>query len=86
MGNAYLKSGDYDQAISSYQEFLQKASTGHLLRDPVLLSLGATYEAKPAWEMALEVYQRLYNEGGPAYQAQVQLCLGRVYEAIGDQK
>jgi tetratricopeptide (TPR) repeat protein len=51
-----------------------------------LESLGETYEAKKSWQEALEVYQRLGSEGAPVYQAQVQLYLGRVYEAIGDKQ
>jgi tetratricopeptide (TPR) repeat protein len=48
--------------------------------------LGETYEAKGSWQEAVEVYQRLASEGTPGYQAQAQLYLGRVYEAIGDQQ
>jgi tetratricopeptide (TPR) repeat protein len=51
-----------------------------------LESLGETYEAKESWQEAVEVYQRLASEGNPVYQAQAQLYLGRVYEAIGDQQ
>ena len=54
------------------------------MHDQVLESLGETHEAKGALQAALEVYQRLANEGAPVYQNQAQLYLGRVYEAMGD--
>jgi tetratricopeptide (TPR) repeat protein len=55
------------------------------LHDQVLESLGETYEAQEQWQAALEVYQRLAQEGAPVYQSQTHLYLGRVYEAMGDQ-
>ncbi len=48
------------------------------------MSLGETYEAKESYEDALKTYQLLAKEGAPVYQTQVQLYLGRVYEAMGD--
>ena len=84
LGNVYFKSGDYDKAISCYMDFLARTDLKNALHDLVLESLGGTYEAKGSYEEALEVYQQLANEGALAYQAQAQLYLGRVYEAIGD--
>jgi tetratricopeptide (TPR) repeat protein len=86
LGNIYFQEGDYEKAISCYTDFLQRTDVSDPLHDQALESLGETYEAKKSWQEALEVYQRLGSEGAPVYQAQVQLYLGRVYEAIGDKQ
>jgi len=84
LGNVYFEQGAYDKAILCYNDFLQRTNRTHPLHDQVLVSLGETYEAKESYEQALEIYQLLGKEGAPVYQAQAQLYLGRVYEAMGD--
>jgi predicted negative regulator of RcsB-dependent stress response len=84
LGNIYFDQGAYDKSILCYNDFLQRTDLSHPLHDPVLMSLGETYEAKDSYEDALKTYQLLANEGAPAYQTQAQLYLGRVYEAKGD--
>jgi len=84
LGNIYFEQGAYDKAILCYNDFLQRTKRTHPLHDQVLVSLGETYEAKESYEEALEIYQLLGKEGAPVYQAQAQLYLGRVYEAMGD--
>jgi tetratricopeptide (TPR) repeat protein len=84
LGNICFEQGTYDRAILYYNDFLQRTKRTHPLRDQVLVSLGETYEAKESYEEALEIYQLLGKEGAPVYQAQAQLYLGRVYEAMGD--
>jgi tetratricopeptide (TPR) repeat protein len=86
LGNIYFQEGDYEKAISCYTDFLQRTDLSHPLYDQALESLGQTYEAKGSWQEAVEVYQRLASKGGPVYQAQAELYLGRVYEAIGDKQ
>jgi tetratricopeptide (TPR) repeat protein len=86
MGNIYFQEGDYEKAIISYTDFLQRTDASHPLYEQALESLGETYEAKGSWQEAVGVYQRLASEGTPVYQAQAQLYLGRVYEAMGDQQ
>ena len=86
LGNIYFQEGDYEKAIACYSDFLQRTDVSHPLHDQALESLGETYEAKASWQEAVEVYQRLASEGAPVYQAQAQLYLGRVYEAIGDKQ
>jgi tetratricopeptide (TPR) repeat protein len=85
LGNVYFQTGDYDKAISCYVDFLGRTDIKNTLHYVALESLGKTYEAKGSYEEALGVYQRLAQEGAPIYQAQAQLYLGRVYEAVGDQ-
>jgi tetratricopeptide (TPR) repeat protein len=86
LGNIYFQEGSYEKAISCYTDFLQRTDLSHPLYDQALESLGQTYEAKGSWQEAVEAYQRLASKGGPVYQAQAELYLGRVYEAIGDKQ
>lgn len=86
LGSVYFQTGDYDKAVSCYMDFLERADSRNALHAFVLESLGETYEAKGSYSEALEVYQQLASESAPIYQAQAQLYLGRVYEAIGDQE
>ena len=86
LGNIYFQQAEYDRAITCYSDFLQRAGLSHSLHDQVLESLGETQEAKGAWQVALEVYQRLASEGAPVYKTQAQLYIGRVYESIGNQQ
>ena len=84
LGNIYFEQGAYNKTILFYNDFLQRTDRTHPLHDRVLVSLGETYEAKESYEDALKIYQLIAKEGAPVYQAQVQLYLGRVYEAMGD--
>jgi tetratricopeptide (TPR) repeat protein len=84
LANIYLKKGNYDEAIACYQASLKELDRRGSLYGLVLENLGTAYEAKGAWDSAAETYERLEREGGPSFQAQAQLGLGRVYEAKGD--
>ena len=84
LGNIYFDQGAYDKTIRCYNDFLQRTDRSHPLHDPVLMSLGETYEAKESYEDALKTFQLLVKEGAPVYQSQAQLYLGRVYESKGD--
>ena len=84
LGNIYFDQGAYDKTILCYNDFLQRTDRSHPLHDPVLMSLGETYEAKESYEDALKTFQLLVKEGAPVYQTQAELYLGRVYESKGD--
>ena len=84
LGNIYFDQGAYDKTIRCYRDFLQRTDRSHPLHDPVLMSLGETYEAKESYEDALKTFQLLVKEGAPVYQTQAELYLGRVYESKGD--
>jgi tetratricopeptide (TPR) repeat protein len=84
LGDIYLRKENYDEAVACYQGALKGLDGRSAIYGLVLENLGTAYEAKGAWDSALETYERLGREGTPVYQRQAELGLGRVYEAKGD--
>ena len=84
LADVYLGKGNYDEAVACYQGSLKGLDPRSSIYSLVLENLGTAYEAKGAWDSALETYERLGREGTPVYQKQAELGLGRVYEAKGD--
>jgi tetratricopeptide (TPR) repeat protein len=84
LGDLYLGKGNYDEAVACYQDSLKGLDRRSSIYGLVLENLGTAYEAKGAWDSALETYERLSREGTPVYQREAELGLGRVYEAKGD--
>jgi len=84
LGDIYLRKGNYEEAVACYQGSLKGLDRRSSFYGLVLENLGTAYEAKGAWDSALETYERLAREGTPVYQKQAELGLGRVYEAKGD--
>jgi tetratricopeptide (TPR) repeat protein len=84
LGDLYLRKGNYEEAVACYQSSLKGLDRRSSIYGLVLENLGTAYEAKGAWDSALEAYERLAREGTPVYQRQAELGLGRVYEAKGD--
>ena len=84
LADLYLRKGNYEEAVACYQGSLKGLDRRSSLYGLVLENLGTAYEAKGAWDSAIEAYERLAREGTPVYQKQAELGLGRVYEAKGD--
>jgi tetratricopeptide (TPR) repeat protein len=84
LADLYLRKGNYEEAVACYQGSLKGLDRRSSIYGLVLENLGTAYEAKGAWDSALETYERLAREGTPVYQKQAELGLGRVYEAKGD--
>ena len=84
LGDIYLGKENYEEAVACYQGSLKGLDRRSSVYGLVLENLGTAYEAKGAWDSALETYERLAREGTPVYQRQAELGLGRVYEAKGD--
>ncbi len=84
---AHLKyqKGDYDEAISLYQQFLQDASDKPLYQSLAKLGVAACYEAKGEYEKAIEILAQVTRDPGSPFKGQAMLDLARVYR-LSDQE
>jgi tetratricopeptide (TPR) repeat protein len=85
-GNIHLHLGEFDEAIKSYQTFLQKAGKEKLYRYFGMEGLGYAYEEKKDYEKALEAYQKILEIGDRLQMAEPYLEMGRCYEKLGKKK
>ena len=80
----FLK-GEYDEAISLFQEFSKDASDKPLYQSLARLGLAACYEAKGEYAKSIEVLTQVTNNPGKTFREQAMLDLARVYR-LSDQE
>ncbi len=85
-GNIDLRLGEFDQAIQSYESFLQKGGKEKLYRCFAMEGLGYSFEGKKDYEKAVNAYQREIESGENFQLANAYLGLGRCYERLGKSK
>ncbi|OGP94397.1 MAG: hypothetical protein A2157_12155 [Deltaproteobacteria bacterium RBG_16_47_11] len=85
-GNAYLRLGEFDEAIKAYEVYLEKAGKERLYRSFAMEGLGYSYEGKKNYEKAMHAYQRVLDLGESFQLANAHLGLGRCYEKMGKTK
>jgi tetratricopeptide (TPR) repeat protein len=85
-GNLLLRLGEFEEAIKSYNAFLQKAGKEKLYRIFALEGLGYSYEGKKDYEKALSAYQKIGEMGETFESANAYLGMGRCYEKLGKNK
>ena len=85
-GNLHLQLGEFEEAIKSYNAFLQKAGREKLYRIFALEGLGYSYEEKKDYENALSAYQKIGEMGETFESASAYLGMGRCYEKLGKNK
>jgi tetratricopeptide (TPR) repeat protein len=78
MGLVDFLTGDYDQAIASYQAYIQKAPNNSFYRPLASLALASCYEAKGELKSAIEVLSPM-EKGNIPFKEPVLLSLARVY-------
>ena len=85
-GNLHLRLGEFEEAIKSYDAFLQKAGEEKLYRIFALEGLGYSYEGKKDHGKALSAYQKIGEMGETFESANAYLGMGRCYEKLGKNK
>ena len=85
-GNLHLRLGEFEEAIKSYDAFLQKAGKEKLYRIFALEGLGYSYEGKKDYEKARNAYQKVIDLGEGFQLATAYLGLGRCNEKMGKTK
>ncbi len=82
LGNAQYKAKKLDEAIGTYNEFIEKYKS-HSLVPIIRQSLGYAFEEKGQFSEALEQYEViLHDEDAPFLKAQTGLDAGRCYEKL----
>ncbi|ODS33970.1 MAG: hypothetical protein SCARUB_00840 [Candidatus Scalindua rubra] len=83
LGNAQYKVKKYDEAISTYKEFINRFYKHHLT--PVVRqSLGYVFEEKEQLKDAIEQFEIIAKDPESTYiKAQAKLDTGRCYEKLG---
>lgn len=85
-GNIQLRLGEFEEAIKSYQNVLEKAGKRKVYRLFAMEGLGYAYEGKKDYEKALQAYQEMIGEGDHFQLANAYLNTGRCYEKLGKKK
>jgi len=85
-GNIHLRLGEFDEAIKSYQTFLQEIGKEKLYRVFATEGLGYAYEGKKDYEKAVEAYEKALDMGESLQVANAHLNKGRCYEKLGKRK
>jgi tetratricopeptide (TPR) repeat protein len=85
-GNLHLKLGEFDEAIKSYDAFLQKAGKEKLYRLFAMEGLGYAHEGKKEYEKAVRAYEGMLEMGEGLQAANAHLSIGRCYEKLGKKK
>lgn len=82
-GDIHLKLGEFEEAIKTYQAFLQKTGKEKLYRLFALENLGYAYEGKKDYEKALHSYQEVLKLGENFQWPNTYLNIARCYEKMG---
>lgn len=82
-GNLHLRIGELDEAIKSYQTFLEKIGKERLYRLLALEGLGYAYEGKKDYEKAAKAYEEMISLGENYYWTGTHFNLARCYEKLG---
>ncbi len=85
-GHIHLNLGEFDEAIKSYQTFLEKWRREKLFKIFAWEGLGYAYEGKGDFEKALNPYQKVLELGGDGPFALAYFNIGRCYEKLGRKK
>ena len=86
MGNIHLRLGEFDEAIKTYDGYLDKGGMNKLCRAFAMQGLGYSYEGKKDYEKARNAYQKVIDLGEGFQLATAYLGLGRCNEKMGKTK
>lgn len=84
--SVHLRVKEFDEAIRSYQAFLEKGEKEKVYHAFALEGLGYALEGKKEYEKALESYKKVLDLGDGFPLADIHLSMGRCYEKMGKNK
>lgn len=87
MGNLYFREGKIDEGISSFKRYIENNREDNELLVVAYNALGACYEEKGEYKLALEVYEKASKlKAGAMFESINYGNLARVYEALKENK
>jgi len=84
--SVHLRLKEFDEAIRTYQLFLEKGEKEKVYHFFALEGLGYALEGKKEYEKALESYKKALDLGDGLPVGDIQLSIGRCYEKMGKNK
>jgi tetratricopeptide (TPR) repeat protein len=85
-GNLHLRLSEFEEAIQSYESFLQKAGKEKLYSSFALEGLGYSFEGKKDYKNAINAYQKILPLGENFQMSNAYLGMGRCFEKLGENK
>ena len=85
-GNIHLRLGEFDEAIKTYESYLEKAGKEKLYRAFAMEGLGYSYEGKKDYDKAMQAFQMIIDLGQGFQLASAYLGMGRCSEKMGKTK
>ena len=87
LGNIYYNSGEIDNAIKSYKDYISAATSDSAgIKFLVLTSLGYCYEAKKDYKSALSYFEEAQKSENTGFEAIGYRNIARIYEQMNDRK
>jgi len=84
LGQIYYEKGEYDAAINTYDDFLERRARKPELTAMAWEGLGYAHEAKGDFAKALGCYEKLRDTTVANFQAWAYMGLARCYEKLGE--
>jgi len=87
MGNIYYQTGEIDNAIASYKDFVSSAKSDNTgIKFLALTSLGYCFEAKKDIKGALSYFEEAQKTSKPGFESIGFRNIARIYEQLNDKK
>ena len=87
LGNIYYHTGEIDNAISAYKDFVSSAqSDNNSIKFLSLTSLGYCFEAKKDIKVALSYFEEAQKVSKPGFESIGFRNIARIYEQLNDKK
>jgi predicted negative regulator of RcsB-dependent stress response len=87
LGNIYYQTGEIDNAIAAYKDFVASAPSDNSgIKFLALTSLGYCYEAKKDIKGALSYFEEAQKNSNPGFESIGFRNIARIYEQLSDKK
>lgn len=82
--NICYEAGNFDKAMSLYNDVLQNVENNWFLKNLILNGLGYAHEEKKDYKMAIKYFEMITKADDSIMKSEALYNLGRIYEMTGD--